>query len=323
MNNQFLAFSKIKGLGPKALKEIISYIQAKNITNIFDTDLDIFLNSINIPIKLKDTIKMYMFNGVYRQFLIEADYDLNLCFEKNIKVVSYYNENYPKYLKLLDDAPIFLYCKGNIDLLNNQNNVAVVGTRNNSDYGKLITQKTVQFLVENNYCIVSGLALGLDTIAHESTLDFSGKTISVLVDVDDITPKTNLKLAQRILDNGGLLVAENPPNSKIIPALFAKRDRIQTGLSLAVFPIETSLSGGTFHAINTGLKYKRTIFAPDIRRSGYSDIEIHQLEGIKSIIENNQAFAYTKSDYPEVLKILSNKKAELNKVQIISEGSLF
>ena len=323
MNNQFLAFSKIKGLGPKALKEIITYFKAKNITNIFETDLDMFLSGINLPNKLKDTIKMNISNGKFNQFIIEADNDLNLCFEKNIKVISYYNENYPKYLKLLDDAPMFLYCKGNIDLLNNQNNVAVVGTRNNSDYGKLITQKTVQFLVENNYCIVSGLALGIDAIAHESTLEFSGKTISVLVDVDDIAPKTNLKLAQRILDNGGLLVAENPPKSKIIPALFAKRDRIQTGLSLAVFPIETSLNGGTFHAINTGIKYKRIVFAPDVKRSGYSDTNIPQLEGIRSIIENNQAFAYTKIDYPKVLEILGDKKDELNKVEIISEGSLF
>ena len=136
-------------------------------------------------------------------------------------------------------------------------------------------------------------------------------------------PKTNLKLAQRILDNGGLLVAENPPKSKIIPALFAKRDRIQTGLSLAVFPIETSLNGGTFHAINTGIKYKRIVFAPDVKRSGYSDTNIPQLEGIRSIIENNQAFAYTKIDYPKVLEILGDKKDELNKVEIISEGSLF
>jgi DNA processing protein len=323
MNNQFLAFSKIKGLGPKALKEIITYFKAKNITNIFETDLDMFLSGINLPNKLKDTIKMNISNGTFNQFIIEADNDLNLCFEKNIKVISYYNENYPKYLKLLDDAPMFLYCKGNIDLLNNQNNVAVVGTRNNSDYGKLITQKTVQFLVENDYCIVSGLALGIDTIAHESTLEFSGKTISVLVDVDDIAPKTNLKLAKRILDNGGLLVAENPPKSKIIPALFAKRDRIQTGLSLAVFPIETSLNGGTFHAINTGIKYKRKVFAPDVKRSGYSDTDIPQLEGIKSIIENNQAFAYTKTDYPKVLEILSDKKDELNKIEIVNEGSLF
>jgi DNA processing protein len=323
MNNQFLAFSKIKGLGPKALKEIITYFKAKNLTNIFDTDLDMFLSGVTLPNKLKDAIRIYISNGTYKQFLIEADNDLNLCFEKSIKVVSYYDENYPKYLKLLDDAPIFLYCKGNLELLNSQNNVAVVGTRNNSDYGKLITQKTVQYLVENNFCIVSGLALGIDTIAHESTLNFSGKTISVLVDVDDIAPKSNLKLAQRILDNNGLLIAENPPKSKIIPALFAKRDRIQTGLSLAVFPIETSLNGGTFHAINTGIKYKRTIFAPDVKRSGYSDIEIPQLEGIKSIIQNNQAFAYTKSDYPKVLKILSDKKEELNKVQFINEGSLF
>lgn len=323
MNSQFLAFSRIKGLGPKGLKKIIDYCKLKNITTISDSNINELLNSVSITNKLKDFIKTSMRSGLFDKLLKEAEKDLDLCYEKNIHVISYYDNNYPKYLMFLDDAPIFLYCKGNIKLLNNQNNVAVVGTRNNSDYGKLITQKTVQFLVENDYCIVSGLALGIDTIAHESALEFNGKTISVLVDVDAIAPKKNLELARNILANEGLLVSENPPETKIIPAHFAKRDRIQAGLSLAIFPIETSLDGGTFHAINTGIKYKRTIFAPDVNRSGYADSNILQLEGIKSIIENNKALPYTKVDYPKILRILSDKKEELNKVQTINEGSLF
>lgn len=323
MNNQLIALSKIKGLGPKSLKEIINSLKITHIKNIFESDIDLFFNSLKITTKLKESIRVSISNGQLEKYLAEAEEEEFLCREKNIVMISYYDDNYPKYLRLLDDAPMFLYCKGNIDLLNNQKNTAVVGTRNNSDYGKLITQKTVQFLTENNYCIVSGLALGIDTIAHESCLEFFGKTISVVVDVDDISPKKNLQLAQDILNNNGLLIAENFPGSKIIPALFAKRDRIQTGLSLAVFPIETSLKGGTFHAINTGIKYNRTIFAPDIKRSGYQDTNIDQLEGIKSIIENKQAFPYTKKDYPEVLKVLSKKEDELNQIKTLNEGCLF
>lgn len=322
MKNQFLAFSKIKGLGPKGLKKIITYFKVNNITNIFETDLNIFLNSVNLSNKIKDTIKISIYSGVFNQLVLEAKDDLNISYKKNIKVISYYDDNYPKYLKLLDDAPMFLYCKGNLELLNNQNNIAIVGTRNNSSYGRIITQKTIQFLVKNNYCVVSGLALGIDTIAHESTLDIAGDTIAVLVDVDDIAPKMNLELAERILHNGGLLIAENPPKSKIIPALFAKRDRIQAGLSLAVFPIETSLNGGTFHAINTGIKNNRIIFAPDIERSGYIDTSISQLEGIRSIIKNNQAFAYTKTDYPKILQLLIDKNKELNNIVAKSDGGL-
>jgi len=132
----------------------------------------------------------------------------------------------------------------NLKLLENRLSIAVVGTRENTPKGETITIKTIQKFATYGFTIVSGLALGIDTIAHRAALDAKTSTISVLVDVDSISPTSNRELAQEILDTDGLLVAENAPGTKAIPAFFAKRDRIQAGLSTAVFAIETSIDGG-------------------------------------------------------------------------------
>ena len=323
MTNQLLALSKINGIGPKSMIEIALYFQDNSVTDFLAINQEHFFNSIKLNSKQKQVIQNLLDDNGFNILVDEANNEILELERMNIKIVGYNETTYPQYLKYLDDAPMFLYCKGNISLLGNAKNVAVVGTRDNTEYGKLITQKTVEFLVKNDYCIVSGLALGIDTIAHKSSLEYLGKTIAVLVDVNDITPKSNKQLAQSILDNGGLLVAENSPKKQVIPALFAKRDRIQTGLSLAVFPIETGLNGGTFYAINTGVKINRNIFAPDVYRSGYKDINIKQLDGIRSIIDSKIAFAYTKIDYPQILNLLDQKKIILDTLQNKHEGTLF
>lgn len=323
MTNQLLALSKINGLGPKSLIEIISYLQTSDILNFSEIDREIFFKSVKLNSKQKASILDALDNDIFEALLSEANNQILEWKHMGISTISYIDSEYPKYLKYLNDPPIFLYCKGNLSLLSNTKNVAVVGTRNNTEYGQLITEKTVQFLVQNGYCIVSGLALGIDTIAHQATLESSGKTIAVLVDVDDIAPKSNKQLAENIINSGGLLVAENPPKSKVIPALFAKRDRIQAGLSLGVFPIETGINGGTFHAIHTGKKYNRNIFVPDVRRSGYKDSNITQLEGIKSIIDSEEAFAYTKAEYSQVIELLEEKNILLSKSKSNESGTLF
>jgi DNA processing protein len=131
-------------------------------------------------------------------------------------------------------------------------------------------------------------------------------------------------LADNILANGGLLVAEMPPGVKIIPSMFAKRDRIQSGLSLAVFPIETNIDGGTMHAVNAAFKENRLVYVPDISISGYSDMDIPQLGGIKYLIEENKAIPYTKATYEDVLNSLTIKSDELLNPKVESkQGSLF
>ena len=319
---ELYALNSIKGVGPKAIMAIMEHLDSNSITTIKDINLANLLKDKNLS-RYKKVLQVNIPWNIFESYIKKAENDIYDIEEKGVDIISLLDENYPTLLKMTQDAPIFLFCKGDLSLLKKMNNIAVVGTRNNTEHGKLITTKSVQFMCEHNYTIVSGLALGIDSIAHQATLDSGGKTISVLVDVDNIQPSSNRELANNILTNGGLLVAEMPPGIKIIPSMFAKRDRIQSGLSLAVFPIETNIDGGTMHAVKAALKENRLVYVPDTNLSSYADTEIPQLGGIKYLIEEDKATPYTKATYQDILNSLELKKSELLDPKVeYTQGSL-
>lgn len=310
VRSELYALSCIKGIGPKAVTAVIKNLDSSLIETIREIDLDTLLEDKNLS-RYRKVLKENLPWHIFKRYIEKAQREIDAIENKGIDIVSIYDQDYPPLLKMTQDAPLFLYCKGNLPLLHSMNNIAVVGTRKNTVYGQLITEKSVQFMCENNYTIVSGLALGIDAIAHQSALDSGGKTISVLVDVDNVQPSSNRQLADNILENDGLLVAEMPPGIKIIPSMFAKRDRIQSGLSLAVFPIETNIDGGTMHAVSAAIKENRLVYVPDVNKSGYMDIDIPQLRGISHLIDEDKAIPYTKTMYENILTALELKKNEL------------
>ncbi len=320
--DELYALSCIKGVGPKAVSAILDYLHTKSIDTLRSIDLKHLLEDKKLS-RYKKVLSENLPWDIFEKYIEEAQNKIHVIEQKGIEIISIADEDYPKLLKMTQDAPVFLYCKGNLSLLNNSNNVAVVGTRQNTQRGKLITEKSVQFLCSNKYTIVSGLALGIDAIAHQEALNNKGKTISVLVDVDNVQPTSNRALADQILADDGLLIAEESPGIRIIPSMFAKRDRIQSGLSLAVFPIETSIDGGTMHAVNNAIKENRLVYTPDISKSGYTDKNIPQLEGIRYLIEEDKATPYTIKNYDEILMALKSKQSELfNPPPILQQGSL-
>jgi len=229
----------------------------------------------------------------------------------NITVVPYGSEFYPVSLTALKKAPPLLFCKGNLSLLKSTKNVAVVGSRNCTKRGEVITQRTVAALAKSNFNIVSGLALGIDAAAHIAALDCKTPTIAVVVDVDEISPAKNRVLAEKILDHDGLLVAENPPNTKVIPAFFAKRDRIQSGLSCGVFAIETAVDGGTMHAVKAAQEINRPVYVPDAARANYEDLTLDVISGTQHLALTRQAIAYTGADYDEIIVCLSDRSNQI------------
>ena len=134
---------------------------------------------------------------------------------------------------------------GNIKLLN-KTSIAIVGSRNNSQYGKSITQNITKELTENDIVIISGMAKGIDSIAHKTCLKYGGKTIAVLGSgFKYIYPKENEKLFYDILQNDGLLISEFPLDSPVQMKNFPKRNRIISGLSVGVLVIEAAYRSGT------------------------------------------------------------------------------
>jgi len=144
---------------------------------------------------------------------IDPDLELEKVQKENIQVMTVKDENYPKLLKEIFNPPALLYIKGDLQNLNNKFNLAVVGTRKISNYGKQITPELVKPLVQNGFTITSGLALGVDALAHHSAVEAQGKTIAVLgsgLDQKSIYPSSNRYLAQSILDYGGTIISEFP-----------------------------------------------------------------------------------------------------------------
>lgn len=172
---------------------------------------------------------------------------IDACRQEGIFILSMLDSAYPGRLKAVSDAPPILYVKGDLAALRGPI-CAVVGTRHASDYGLKIAYKSSKLLCMQGVSVISGLALGIDTAAHEGALATDGVTIAVMAHgLDTVAPTSNKKLAARILNQGGALVSEHEPKVPPRPAEFVRRNRIQSGIALCSVIVETGEVGGTMH----------------------------------------------------------------------------
>ena len=173
--------------------------------------------------------------------------------KQNIICLTFYSEKYPKSLLNFEDYPLILYCKGDIELLSSTC-IAVVGSRKITRYGRDITEKFTRSLASSGVTIVSGLAMGVDTVAHQTTLDCGGKTIAVMASgYNEIYPTENFELEKKI-ENCGLVITEYLPDSKPAPYRFPIRNRIIAGISEGVLITEASMKSGVMHTKNYALE---------------------------------------------------------------------
>ncbi|MBM6860999.1 DNA-protecting protein DprA, partial [Clostridium saudiense] len=180
--------------------------------------------------------------------------------ENNINYITINSEYYPEKLKEIDDAPYVLFYKGDLSLLNH-NMVAIVGSRKNSTYGEVVTRQIVGELRNMDYGVVSGVAYGIDSIAHKECLNRGIKTIGVLgCGIDIVYPKVN-RLLYKEIEKSGLLISEFLPNTKPMPYNFPRRNRIITALSKGVIVIEATVKSGSLITVNYALQYGRDVMA--------------------------------------------------------------
>lgn len=179
-----------------------------------------------------------------------------------IKKITIKDKNYPELLKKIPDAPKLLYIKGEFPF--NNPAFAIVGTRRFSSYGKQVALEIAGDLAQAGLIIISGLAPGIDTFAHQAALERKGKTIAVLgtsLDEKSIYPKENIKLAKEIIKNGGCLISEYPPGTHGSKITFPRRNRIISGLSLGVLVIEAKEKSGSLITANYAFSQRRKVFA--------------------------------------------------------------
>lgn len=190
--------------------------------------------------------------------LVET-YVKNLA-DREIFITTIYDSDYPTKLKQMTDSPYVLYYKGSLSLAEEQS-LSVVGSRKPTSYGKMATTKIVKDVASAGVVIVSGLAYGVDSIAHRTALEVGGKTIAVLAGgFDHIYPADHASLAEEIANNG-LLLSEQRPKRSSEKYLFPLRNRIIAALGDGTLITEASLKSGTIHTKDFALDYGRNIYA--------------------------------------------------------------
>ena len=212
----------------------------------------------------------------------------NNLLNDDIILLTKYEEKYPQKLKNLNDAPFFLFCKGDLSLLS-MPSLAVVGTRKPTAYGRMATERLVKDVAAAGVVIISGLAYGVDSIAHRKCLEVGGKTIAVLGSgLHEIYPAEHQSLADEIA-RVGLLMSEYSPNKKATKYSFPQRNRILAGLSDGVLITEASMKSGTMHTKDFALDYGKNVYAVP------GNIDSPSSELTNEIIKTGQAQCVTKS----------------------------
>lgn len=179
-----------------------------------------------------------------------------------IQEITLNSEYYPERLKTIASAPKQLYVLGDLQKCLEQPCLAVIGSRKVTAYGKAVTLKLAKSASEQGITIISGLALGVDGLAHQAALEAGGKTIAVLPSgLDKIYPGAHHQLAKNILQKGGVLVSEYPIETEPFPSNFIARNRIVSGLSNGVLVTEAAEKSGTMHTAGFALEQGRALMA--------------------------------------------------------------
>ncbi len=180
---------------------------------------------------------------------------------KDIEVIDITSDAFPKELKQISMPPKRLYCIGKLELLNNPKKVAIVGSRKMSTYGKWVTDTISAELSENGVTVVSGMAMGVDAVAHKAAMDKKGNTIAVLgCGVDICYPAINRGLYEK-LKKTGLIISEYPPQAEVRRWTFPERNRIIAGLCELTIVTEAGLNSGALITAELAMDANRRVMA--------------------------------------------------------------
>lgn len=296
------ALNIIPGVGSGTLRILLGYFQKSK--NIWDAPINELIKagiSENLARKISETRKM-----------IDPEIEMQKLQKENISLLLFSDKLYPTLLREIPSPPTILYAKGNLQCLS-MPAIAIVGSRKFTTYGKQVAEKFSFDLSKAGICIVSGLAIGIDAIAHRAALEANGKTIAILgssIDNYNIYPKINYNLAMEILEKDGLLLSEFPVPTSPTVGTFPARDRIMAGLTLGTLVIEAAIGSGSLITPSHSIELNREVFA--IPGSIFSP----QSEGTNNLIKKGAKTVTTLSDILEELNIVSRSYVKQKKLQI-------
>ncbi len=244
-----IALQQVKGLGPVKIRQLLDAFNNR-ADQIWQTN----------PRLLPSITQQIIDNFKQSQSTFDPLKYFQDIQAKGIKVTSILDNDYPQTLREIYDPPLLLFYQGQLPE-NYDKNIAIVGSRKMSGYGKLVTEKFSATLSQAGLTVVSGLARGVDTIAHQAAVENDNYTIAVLgCGLDHIYPEQNAKLASKILENG-CLISEYQPEITPLPGNFPRRNRIIAGLSIGTLVTEADLNSGSLITARHSLETGREVFA--------------------------------------------------------------
>ncbi len=298
------ALLSVEGIGTSKLLSLFAFFNS--LDDIINAPFNLLCKADNINTILAKRLLEVKHN--VNSFVTETFSEIDKLHKINANILTFWDDNYPSILKKIFSPPLLLYYIGNLDLLNT-NSIAIVGTRTPSSYGKLVAQNITHQLVSYNITIVSGMARGIDSIAHQTTLNNNGNTIAIIGSgLDVIYPPENSTLFKNI-SSKGLVLSEYPLGTKPDPINFPKRNRIISGLSLGTVVVETRINGGAMQTANFALDHGREVFAipgniTSINSEGTNFLiqkgEAKLISNANDIIEELNLFVSSKSATPKL-----------------------
>ena len=266
------------------------------------------LDMITVPqsLNLKEIVEIGQTFHIISKQIGQSDLDASInetkrlideCDQLGIRYMSYLADGFPACLNFSDN-PVLLYYQGDLEVLNQPKRAAVIGSRSPSQMGFDFAFQAGKVLAENNFVVISGLAVGADFAGHSGCLAADGKTVAILPSgLAPVYPASNRGLAEKICDQGGCLISEYNHHEMVQPYKFIERDRLQSGTSQFVIVSNFAPGSGTIHTLDYANKYKRPIYSIPLiyeeSRDGFNYLsqkgigfKIVENTGLAQLIEN-------------------------------------
>lgn len=248
-----LSLAAVPGLGSHRLRNLLTYFSSPDA--VMHASPRELVRVAGIDRKLATVIAHHKGGAAF------ADEQLALVEKVNGRIITFWDDEYPELLKKIYDPPVVLFIRGEV-LQKDHYSIAIVGTRHPTEYGKIITERISKELSGKGVTIISGLARGIDTIAHTAAIQAGGRTLSIIgSSIDQIYPAENAKLVEQIeAQRCGAILSEFFMGTKTDPGNFPRRNRIISGCSLGTLIVESDHDGGAMITGTTTLDQNRELF---------------------------------------------------------------
>ena len=313
---QIIGLLSLPKLGRATVLSMVKNAYGENISLCSPSDLYGYITRYSYTNHSRITMD-YSMNEVIKA-LNEAEEILLKSQSQGIKVVTYFDSLFPNSLKNIVDtknnterdvSPVILYYKGNIENINQNSAVAIVGSRKAIKEALTVSEYLGEAFANANFDIVSGLAIGCDAAAHKGALrSKKGKAIAILAHgLETISPKTNQDLAEDILSNAGALISEYPVGTKAFKTNFVERDRLQCGLASASIIIQASIDSGTMHVANASESNHKLLYAVKYKYDSIMDDD--SMSGNKYLLRTQKAKPISSCNYKDIIEDIKDDES--------------